>query len=160
MAGGLWALGVDTALRHSDQLPEKGYGGTRVPCGHVGCEEPHGYRHPSGARPLVSLDSSTVRPGSTPVPTLSAFTSLSPPSPSRSRGCRGVHTRLQGLTLLSPLSDPAHCPSITLTLSSPDGETSGQSGGGASKSCSQLILHSSLYPAWGTERHHKKASLP
>lgn len=29
MAGGLWALGVDTALRHSDQLPEKGCGGTR-----------------------------------------------------------------------------------------------------------------------------------
>lgn len=76
MAGGLWALGVDTALRHSNQLPEKGYGGTRVPFGHVGCEGPHGYRHPRGARPLVSLDSSTVDLGPHLCPTLSAFTSL------------------------------------------------------------------------------------
>ena len=76
MAGGLWALGVDTALRHSDQLPERGCGGTRVPDGHVGFEESRGCRHPSGARSLVSLDSSTVSLGPHLYPRLPAFTSL------------------------------------------------------------------------------------
>lgn len=42
----------------------------------VGFEESHGYRHPSGAWPLVSLDSSTVDLGPHLCPRLPAFTSL------------------------------------------------------------------------------------